>query len=757
MFYPNMRYALGLMLLFLGASTCQGQGNDFILPYNKTPETAPEFWAATKFEMGLGNYGRSAEMLQKFYDRLSNLGEEEQNKLLLAVYDRDGLSPLLKLSNQEVVRKVLAKDAATGKDIPLADVLIKRMTRAIEGRLGDPGRIEFFVNNLSKSKEERAYAFSQLRIAGARAVPAMLQVLRNQSRQNEHSYIISALTRMDRNFAPPLLAALDAPDNYLRTTIITIFLQRADDRIVPHLWYLHGWPSTPATLRTQATQALSQFTRTPEDQLGDARVKLVEEGERYYQHQIDLPQETQLIWRWDKELGNVTAAPVNKSGAEEYFAIYWAKKALELDARFLPAQVLMISASVEKALERGGVSQPLKTASPEVYLLLAGTSPALLQTVLDRALRDGRSAVALGVIQVLGESGDPKLLRSGHQLTPLARALRFSDVRVQLAAADAALKIPVNEPYAGSSRVIEVLRRAIGGDGQPRVLIGHGNSSEGQRVAGLFRELGFDPIVVNTGADLTKKANESADFAMVAVDAALPEPGIAYTLSQLRENSNTSGLPIIVLAAENQARSARMMSERYALTTVLSPVPMNADLLKSELNPILKDTFRPPLTDAERKAAGPLALELLLKIATGEAAGYDARPAEASIIQALNSDELAVKASQVLAWRGGKTVQLALAETALREVRPPAVRAAALVSLRMHVARFGNFLTEDQTKAFAQLAKNATDPQVQEQAERLIALIHANGQQDGQRILDFTPPFPSIKAEAKPDAKGDDQ
>lgn len=757
MWYANLRCSLVVTLLFIGVSVCHGQGNDFILPYNKTPETAPEFWAATKFELGLGNYGRAGEMLQKFYDRLSNLGEEEQNKLLLAVYDRDGLSPLLRLSNQASVRKVVAKDTATGKDIPLTDVLIKKMTRAIEGRLGDPGRVEFFVNNLSKSKEERAYAFSQLRLAGARAVPAMVQVLRNQSRQNEHSYIIAALTRMDRNFAPPLLAAMDASDNYLRTTIITIFQQRADDRIVPYLWYLHGLSSTPADLRTVATNALSQFVRTPVSQLGDARLKLVEVGERYYSHQVDLGTETQMIWKWDKELGNVVATPANKTSIEEYFGIYWAKKTLEVDPTYLPAQVLLISTAVEKALERGGVSQPLKTAAPDVYQLLAGTSTALLDLVLDRALKEGRSAVALGVIQAMGDSGDPRLLRSGHQLTPLARALRFSDIRVQLAAADAALKIPIMVPYAGSSRVVEVLRRAIGGDGQPRVLIGHGTSSEGQRIAGLFRQLGFEPVVVTTGAELAKKANESADFSLVALDAELPEPGIAYTLSQLRDNSNTSGLPIVVLANDHQARTARMMSERYALTLVLSPVPMNAELLKSELNPILKDTFRPPLTDAERKASGPLALDMLAKIVAGEASAYDARPAENAIIKALNSDDLAIKAAQVLSMRNGKVVQMALADTALRAVRPPNVRTAVLAALRMHMARFGCFLTEDQLKAFAQLARTATDPQLKEQAERLVATTQANTQHDGQRLLDFSPHAAPAKTDTQPEKKVEDK
>src|SRR5262245_20084225 len=209
-----MRKPLRLVAALFALSTLLGaasavRAQDFVLPYNKTPETAPEFWAAAKFELEVGNHKRAGEMLQKFSERLANMGEAEQNKLLLEIHDRDGLSTLLRLANLPPV-KALKTAAEGGKEIPLPDALIRKMTRAIEGRLGDPGRIEFFVGNLGKSPEERAYAMLQLRLAGDRAVPALLKALADRTREKDHNNVIAALARMDRAAAPAILAGFDA-------------------------------------------------------------------------------------------------------------------------------------------------------------------------------------------------------------------------------------------------------------------------------------------------------------------------------------------------------------------------------------------------------------------------------------------------------------------------------------------------------------------------------------------------------------------
>src|SRR5205085_8896062 len=128
---------LGAGVLALGLAAPAVAQQDFVLPYNKTPETAPEFWAATKYDLSLGNHQRAAQMLGNFYDKAMALSEDDQRKLFLSLFDAEGMSPFLRLSSIPAVRQVLRKDPATTKDVPAIDMIVAKMTRYVETRLSD--------------------------------------------------------------------------------------------------------------------------------------------------------------------------------------------------------------------------------------------------------------------------------------------------------------------------------------------------------------------------------------------------------------------------------------------------------------------------------------------------------------------------------------------------------------------------------------------------------------------------------------------
>lgn len=747
-----------VVLVILGLATPWVRGQDFILPYNKSPETAAEFWAACKYELGLGNHQRVAEMLGRFQDRLAALGADEQNKLLLAVYDRDGLSPLLRMANLDAVRKTKIKDPATDQEAPVAEVLIRRITKAIEERAGDPGRIEFFVNNLTKSAEERTYAFTQLRMAGARAVPYMVAVLRNQARQREHEQIITALVRMDSGMGPALLAALDADDAYLTQVIFTVFQRRADDRIVPYLWWFSA-ASVSSELKAAAQVLLAKFRAGQTGNTREAVAALTALSDRFYKHEEKVL-EPATIWKWDPQQG-VVSVPASASEFEEHYGSYWAKKALNLDPAARAAQVVLVSLALEKAVERGGVEAPLNKSAPHVASLLAGTSTQLLEEVLSRAMAEKRVAVVLGSVRALGAAGEARLLRGQDGVaTPLVRALSYPDVRVQMAAAEAILNIPMPEGYAGASRVVRVLSRALGGDGAPRALIAAGNRETGQKLAALLKQAGFDANSFTTGSELIRQAGATGDVALIVLDASLGENDLPYTLSQLRSAADTSGAPIVLTGNENQSRRLNGLAGAQPRLRVLTPTPVTSDLFKAEIEPLVKDQFQPALSDAERKAQGPKALELLQKIARGEVSGYDLRQAEPALVKALGSDELAPAAAAVLAYRGGQSHQRALADLALREIRTPAVRTAAALALRSHLQRFGVLLSPEQIKGLVELAAKVDDAALREQALRLAAFLQPSAQVEGNRLLNYSPAAKPKEApksdEPKPEEKKSD-
>lgn len=755
---PQARSLVTVLLVglaFFGLTTPRARGQDFILPYNKSPETAAEFWAASKYELGLGNHQRVAETLRRFQERLAALGAEEQDKLLLAIYDRDGLSPLLRMANLKPVRETKIKDPATDKEEPVADVLIRRITKAIEQRAGDPGRIEFFVNNLSKSAEERAYAFTQLRIAGAKAVPYMVAVLRNAARQREHEQVMAALVRMDSGMGPALLAALDANDPYLARVIFTVFQRRADDRIIPYLWWFATAPDVSADLKAAARTLLAKFVPGQAVTLREAVASLTVLSDRFYRHEEQFA-EPVTIWKWEGQEGLV-GSPASVSEAEEYYGVYWAKKALSLDAGYRPAQVLLVSLAMEKAFERGGVEAPLARVAPQLDSLLAGTSSTLLEDVLSRAMTDKRVPVVLGAVRALGATGEARLLRSQDgSPTPLVRALSFPDARVQLAAAEAILNIPTPEGYVGASRVVRVLSRALGSDTQPRAYVAAGQRDIAQKIAALLKQAGFEAAAFSNGSELLKQATANGEVALIVLDASLGDNDLPYTLSQLQTSADIAGVPVVLTGQEENARRLNALAGNLPRTRVLTPTPMTVELWKAEIEPLLKDSRQPALSDAERRAQGPKALDLLLRIARGEIPGYDLRPAEAALVKALGSDDLAPAAAAVLAFRPGQTHQRVLADLTLRDIRSLPVRTAAALALRQHLQRFGVLLSSDQINGVINLAGSAQDPALREQALRLAAFLQPSAASEGARLLQYTPGANAKAAPKSDEPKSDD-
>lgn len=740
------RLGVGCGLLLGLLAPAYGQNQDFVLPYLKTPETAPEFWAALKYELHLGNQKRAAIMLREFYGKVAALGEEDQNNLLLRLYDTDGLSTFLKLQNLEFLRAVTAKSG--DKDVPVGEILVDKVTKAVHKRVGDPGRLAFFVGNLSKSKEERAYAIVQLRQAGPLAVPFMVNVLRDASQKANQKAVVSAFLQMDQGIVPPLLAALDSPDVFVRATVLSVLLQRGDRAVTSYLWYLYGQPGLSPETKQLVLEGLSRFSTLPKEKItGDPKAVLTREAERYYHHQAAfVGGDNQTIWRWTDQDG-VVGQPANRSQMEEYYGIYWAKKALELDPAYRPAQVVLLSIAIEKSFDRGGMDQPLAKTAPELAGVLAASGSNLLEGVLERALAEGRTATALGALQALGPTNDARLARSAERgLSPVVSALSYPDRRVQLAAADALLQLPVSGTYPGASRVVEILRKSLNSEAAPRAIITTPSSEDGQKLAATLRGWKFDPVVTASGKEAFRQTSAAGNVEAVFIDYRVADPPAPELVAQFRASADTAGVPIVILGNADSSKTLGALAARYPRVLVVAPVPATDELLKTDVLAFLKDKYRAPLTDAERKAQAQTAAKWLVRIAQGEKAGYDIRQVDAALYTALANDDLAASAAAVLATRPDAKAQQALADAVLSAMRPPEVRAEAARQLRLSMQRFGKRLNAEQTANLAKLATTAEDPAVREEVARIAAGITSNAAAEGNRLKQFEPTAPKPAA-----------
>jgi CheY-like chemotaxis protein len=724
----------------------------------KKPETPAEFWNAVKFELSVGKYDLAAQFLQGFLD--SKPTDEDYLKII----DRDGLAAFLRLRN---VPKWFQDAKANAGAVKTAEAVIDNATTALRKQLSDPVRIERFFRALSGSEDEKQFALKELARSGAAVVPVALDILQANPSDEERDAILLALPRLPDSTVPPLLAALDVADRGLRTLLFNSLIARPDlTRLtrtvetdpIPTLAFFAEAADQPTDLRRLAAAKLDALRAATGEKPVPAKVLLTRRVDNLLDHKAKFidPQQVTL---WRLVDNKLVSDRVPVADAEEYFGLRFARRALQLDPADEAAQVAFLTLAVERAVLRAPPSSPLAVAAPKVHDLLAAAPTRVLAGTLDRALRQKRSPVASAVATALAGRGDA-LATVADRPEPyvLVRALRYPDRRVQFAAATALTRLPGPPRHQASAAVVEVLRRIIAGDpdpgdpaaGKPRVLIGDPDRDRAEAIARLAREAGYASEVVQTGRDLLRRLNAAADVDVVVLDHRIPYPQLAKLLGELRADIHYGLLPVRVMTASPLPNPPPGGAERV-LRTLIAPYD-NVDVIREPLSVSLfqQDLAQaagpasPPLTDAEKAGYTGVALELLRRMATGDLAGYDVRPAEAALRQALRNDGLAPTAAEALGRIPGRPVQESLADLVLDANRPAPVRSRAAASLLENVRRFGSQLPAARVKALQELAAGGNYPsELRTELTVFASLFGADAKATGQRLSDYVPPVPA--------------
>ncbi len=225
--------------------------------------------------------------------------------------------------------------------------------------------------------------------------------------------------------------------------------------------------------------------------------------------------------------------------------------------------------------------------------------------------------------------------------------LNYPDRRVQMAAADALMRIPDEPGPLTAGRIVEVWRRALAASSSahtaPKVIVGYFSVEVGNKVADAVKKAGFDPIAVRTGRDVLKRLNEAGDVDLVLMDEALPDPGLSSVLAQIRADLNYGRIPIVVTAAKDRQDAVRRYAEKLLNVSVL-PLPLAESV--PDLQPYLVSRLGeagPPLSEAELKEYAEKAVHGLAELAKGQPAGVDVRPAAATLYSALRGGALSPK------------------------------------------------------------------------------------------------------------------
>ena len=729
MFDNAFRYCIGVLCLLLLLSPAPGQDSR---QFYKKPETTAELWRYMNHEIEVGNFKLAAEYLKGFVSK--NPSEDE----LLQIQETEGSSAFLRLLT-------IPEMKAEAKD------LVDRVNDVLQKHLSDPKRLNRLIKNLSASPEERAYSVAQLRRSGALAVPALVQALVDSANNPaEHTSILSALLKLDKNAMPPLYAALNMADTTVRSELIDVFRKRLDTSAVPYLWYYSASPGQPELIRKQASETLADLLGVKPGQLPLAKEALTQEAEKYYQHKVSFGDPSGAkVWRWD---GNQLVSEVlPASQAEEYYGLRAARQALELDPTYVPAQIVFLSIALDKGFQRAGIDQPLSKGSPGVKDLLASVNPELVIAVLRRALDEHRLPVILAATRGLGELAEVRAARQtpGGPTPVVGRALFYPDRRVQMAAADALLRIPVAPSPAASARVVEILRRAIAGDNVPKVLVADMNEDRANGVAAAVRKAGFEPVVVRTGREILRRLTQAPDIDLLVVDADTPDPQLVYLLGQLRADLNGGLLPLVITAPSNRVESLQRLGDRYRNVWVI-PTTLDPEELKRAFTTGIADSMGKPVSETELKDNASLAMDWLLRMSRGELPGYDIRPAATAIMRAVRNNELAARAIEAVGRLPGREAQQTLANVVLDPNQPAALRSEAAVELTRHIQEHGLALTRNEIAGLQDNFAAAKDPKLKAHLAQVVGSMHPDARQTGERLQRFTPSFTPAPSEKAP-------
>jgi CheY-like chemotaxis protein len=550
MFSP--RLFLGLVVFSIsGAALAQMEKPFDYRRFLTPPKNTPEFWEAMQFEMEVGRFDLAAQHLRGLIEAKPTADE------LTKLHAKEGIAAFLRLNLVPRWSDDRDRDKKAREDVR---ALIDLVTKAVREKLTDPNRIKLYIGNLYQTPEENQFARRELAKSGTSAVPYLLEEL--QRRPNlEREPIITALSQFGPDSVRPLLAALDNLDDVLRSNILEILRKRTDlfqlrssgIDIAPALWPLVSPVlNKNETVRRQAREILTYINGLRHaDQLPLPLVALTEEAERYYYHRVRFSDPRRVaLWRWDgKKLIEDTS--MSPSKAEEYLALRYLRQALQINPKYQEAHVLMLSLLADKGYQAPTADQPLGTLRPTVADLYLTMKSELLNVVLENALRDERTLVALAAIKALGKIGDAHALIPQTQgEPPLVQALRYGDRRVQLAAVDAVLRIPGAASLPAASQMVKILMGTLAPDAaasaKPRILVASSNGPSLREMAQAVEQTGAEAITAITGRGAVQRLLARADIDSVVLDTSLVQPDLTWVLAQLRSDQGLRRLPVLV-------------------------------------------------------------------------------------------------------------------------------------------------------------------------------------------------------------------
>jgi hypothetical protein len=694
-------------------------------------------------------------------------------------------------------RKLRPREPAVGK-------VLAAVREAAALRRRDPARLAAAAQALaSASAAEREAAAARLAAAREDALPALVDVLQSDAPEEPSKALARALVReLGPAARQPLLEWLAADDVDHWPGIIAALAASGADDIETFLLAPALVNDTPPAARTAAVAALQArgaargddpplpVPPSPDEAIARLAARLdrvlgpagLPEVDHLRLEPVADPRQAaaafggavtgsveRFVWNPDARRFDRLDLPPRAARIQE--AMHLARDLMALSPEDPAAVRLAMLARLEATLVfAGNPTTVVDRLGPEK--LRAAVSPPegfsveAAADVLDLAVTHGMwdaAAAAARAIEPLADDAPAPLPPAARKA--LVRALAVPDPAVQFAAARALALAAGDPPYAGSSRVVEILAHAATARGVDRAVVAHHRVDVAQELAGDVSRFGYEPVVVATGREAIFAARESADTTLVLLGARTIRPTPLETVQFLQHQGTGIAPPVLVVVdpLDDDGRGCFLQQLIVKFCDVHGIAIV--DRLDSFFAPAIDpesgaEIAAPRFPDALAQAGGPRTVDPASRAAAAEARLARAREALVILARlgrrgqdvsgslrtaraALQHADLRQPALSLLAAIGRAEAQQALHDEAGRSDLPEPTRRVAVAAFKTSVARHGLLLTSREMLADYAVYNRATDDDTRRAAADILDVIEAPSRAHRSLSLDAAPARPT--------------
>lgn len=692
-------------------------------PLGTTPETA--FGLLNTAALYL-EYGRD-DLANSLLDQL--LAREMSDQELVGLKNQFGSAGLLKLMRSEKVQDK-------------ARQLVARMSDATRRLINDPQVVDRYIRDLTGSASQREIAIAELINIGPTATPRLIQRVIQKPEAAELQSLIYALARMREKATAPLIAALSVPSEQAKIAFLDA-LGWHDNPLAEEtlMAYMANSRMSPGVREIAATG----YKRLTEDRQSNDIINGF--GVTSYLYKLayeDFTQKSEwevnangmvTYWVWDQYASMVTGKEVTAEQACLLQGLRRSGYALEISPEQFDVQALRLALMADYQGVLTESLDQLQAGENTAFDAALGVGTETASEALDLCLSENRVRGSIVLLRAMAQIGGTSQLVSGH---PVLNALMHPSRAVQFVAAETIVTIDPQTPFSGSSRVVQILAQNVNDSGQKMAIVVDPNRDRGSTIGGAISKLGFTQRITASGRDGFQMASLQGDASLVAIHVNCIDWELSQTLSNLKSDVRTAGLPIAIYGPSFVESKVLPIAKRWPNTSFLI-YSDKANDLRRDLDPLMAMVDDPQLSPEQRKDRVVRSLTMLTRLAEQRANIYDLSQATQSMISAVTDPDLAEIALSGLSYRPEHQVQEFLADMALTSSNGPEKRQYSTLMLIRHIQQFSLVLDSQRLSQLKQLQQSTDDLQLKTLLTALNGLLKPATSQVTDRLLQFTP------------------